>query len=135
MSTTTVERVKHPLADRELLNLVERLTSDVIRDGSFRSVPELVRAIESYLTATRILNATHGIQKAKQSSPRFEPKRLWPTPFQCQDTSTPDSVIICEKSHGATQLRRLDAVELKPWLEKYRLGELWMRGEIGGTRW
>ena len=50
-------------------------------------------------------------------------------------TSTPDSVIICEKSHGATQLRRLDAVELKPWLEKYRLGELWMRGEIGGTRW
>ena len=35
------------------LNLVERffadLTSDVIRDGSFRSVPELVRAIESYL--------------------------------------------------------------------------------------
>ena len=50
-------------------------------------------------------------------------------------TSTPDSVIICEKSHGATQLRRLDAVELKPWLDKYRLGELWMRGEIGGTRW
>ena len=35
------------------LTLVERffadLTSDVIRDGSFRSVPELVRAIESYL--------------------------------------------------------------------------------------
>lgn len=50
-------------------------------------------------------------------------------------TSTPDSVIICEKSDGATQLRRLDAVELKPWLDKYRLGELWMRGEIGGTRW
>ena len=50
-------------------------------------------------------------------------------------TSTPDSVIICEKPHGATQLRRLDAVELKPWLDRYRLGELWMRGEIGGTRW
>ncbi len=35
------------------LNLVERffadLTGDVIREGSFRSVPELVRAIESYL--------------------------------------------------------------------------------------
>ncbi len=50
-------------------------------------------------------------------------------------TGRPDSVIICEKSDGATQLRRLDAVELKPWLDKYRLGELWMRGEIGGTRW
>lgn len=50
-------------------------------------------------------------------------------------TSTPESVIICEKSDGATQLRRLDAGELKPWLEKYRLGELWLRGEIGGTRW
>ena len=49
--------ITHPLplhADRSSwLNLVERffadLTSDVIRDGSFRSVPELVRAIESYL--------------------------------------------------------------------------------------
>ena len=50
-------------------------------------------------------------------------------------TSTPESVIICEKSDGATQLRRLDAGELEPWLEKYRLGELWLRGEIGGTRW
>ena len=67
------------------LNLVERffadLTSDVIRDGSFRSVPELVAPSNPiWPTATRILNATHGIQKAKQSSPRFnEPKRLWPT--------------------------------------------------------
>ena len=24
---------------------------------------------------------------------------------------------------------------LKPWLDKYRLGELWVRGEIGGNRW
>ena len=50
-------------------------------------------------------------------------------------TGTPESVIICEKSDGATQLRRLDAEELKPWLEKCRLGELWLRGEIGGARW
>ena len=50
-------------------------------------------------------------------------------------TGTPDSVIVCEKSDGATHLRRLDAVELNPWLEKYRLGELWTRGEIGGNRW
>ena len=50
-------------------------------------------------------------------------------------TNTPGSVIVCEKSNGATQLRRLDAMELQPWLEKYRLGELWIRGDIGGNRW
>ena len=50
-------------------------------------------------------------------------------------TDTPEAVIVCEKSEGATQLRRLDAEQLKPWLEQYRLGELWTRGEIGGNRW
>ena len=50
-------------------------------------------------------------------------------------TDVPESVIVCEKSDGATQLRRLDAEELKPWIEKYRLGELWTSGEIGGNRW
>ena len=50
-------------------------------------------------------------------------------------TDVPESVVVCEKSDGATQLRRLDSEELKPWLEKYRLGELWTRGEIGGNRW
>ena len=50
-------------------------------------------------------------------------------------TDTPEAVIVCEKVDGSTQLRRLDAEKLKPWLEKYRLGELWISGEIGGTRW
>ncbi len=50
-------------------------------------------------------------------------------------TDTPEAVIVCEKSDGATQLARLDADELKPWLEKYQLGELWVKGEIGGNRW
>ena len=50
-------------------------------------------------------------------------------------TDTPEAVIVCEKVDGSTQLRRLDAAKLKPWLEKYRLGELWISGEIGGTRW
>ena len=50
-------------------------------------------------------------------------------------TGVPESVIVCEKSGAATQLRRLDRTELKPWLEKYRLGDLWTRGELGGTRW
>jgi predicted ATPase len=50
-------------------------------------------------------------------------------------TETPEAVLVCEKHEGATTIRRLDANELRPWLEKYRLGELWTRGEIGGTRW
>ena len=50
-------------------------------------------------------------------------------------TDTPEAVIVCEKSEGATHLRRLDADELRPWLEEYRLGELWTRGDIGGNRW
>jgi predicted ATPase len=47
----------------------------------------------------------------------------------------PDAVIVCERDKNGTRLRRLDAERLKKWLEKYSLGELWMMGEIGGTRW
>ncbi len=50
-------------------------------------------------------------------------------------TDLPEAVIVCEKPEGTTQLRRLNTEELKPWLEEYRLGELWTRGEIGGNRW
>ncbi len=50
-------------------------------------------------------------------------------------SDTPEGVIVCENLDGATQLQRLNAEELKPWLEKYRLGDLWIRGDIGGTRW
>lgn len=47
----------------------------------------------------------------------------------------PDSVLICEKHEGQTQIERLDRESLGTWLERYRLGELWTRGELGGTRW
>ncbi len=47
----------------------------------------------------------------------------------------PESVLVAEKTESGTTLTRLDAEKLKPWLEKYRLGQLWTRGEIGGTRW
>lgn len=50
-------------------------------------------------------------------------------------TDQPESVLVCEKTTEGTSLCRLDAEALAPWLEKYRLGELWTRGEIGGTRW
>nr|WP_233216009.1 hypothetical protein [Trinickia symbiotica] len=50
-------------------------------------------------------------------------------------TDRPEVVLVAEKTAGGTTLSRLDAEKLKPWLEKYRLGQLWTRGEIGGTRW
>lgn len=50
-------------------------------------------------------------------------------------SDTPESVLVAEKTDSGTSLTRLNAEKLKPWLEKYRLGQLWTRGEIGGTRW
>jgi len=50
-------------------------------------------------------------------------------------TDQPEAVLVAEKHEAGTTLTRLDADKLKPWLEKYRLGQLWTRGEIGGTRW
>jgi predicted ATPase len=50
-------------------------------------------------------------------------------------TDRPEDVLVAEKAENGTVLRRLAADNLKPWLTKYRLGELWIRGDIGGTRW
>lgn len=47
----------------------------------------------------------------------------------------PESVVVMEKHDGQTTMNRLKSEDLKVWLEKYRLGELWTRGDIGGTRW
>lgn len=47
----------------------------------------------------------------------------------------PEAVLVCEKHDGKTEIKRLDEQRLENWLEKYRLGELWTSGEIGGTRW
>lgn len=47
----------------------------------------------------------------------------------------PENVIVAEKHEQGTVLQRLNPADLKPWLEKYRLGDLWLRGDIGGTRW
>ena len=50
-------------------------------------------------------------------------------------TPTPEVIQVCEKYEGQTYIERLDPEELKPWLENYRLGDLWSRGGIGGNRW
>ena len=50
-------------------------------------------------------------------------------------TGTPESVVVCEKHNGGTEMRRLDKAALSDWLKDYCLGELWSKGELGGNRW
>ena len=50
-------------------------------------------------------------------------------------TDRPESVVVCEKHDGQTEMRRLDKAELAKWLKEYRLGDLWTSGELGGNRW
>ncbi len=47
----------------------------------------------------------------------------------------PESILVCEKHDGHTVIKRLNHEELRPWLEQYSLGKLWMDGTIGGNRW
>jgi len=46
----------------------------------------------------------------------------------------PESVVVCNKENGESRLERLDPDRLKLWLDKYTLGDLWSKGEIGGNR-
>ena len=46
----------------------------------------------------------------------------------------PESIVVCEKYNGKTEMHRLKNEELTEWLETYRLGQLWLKGQIGGTR-
>lgn len=50
-------------------------------------------------------------------------------------SDTPEAVVVCEKHDGQTTMSRLDPAKLTEWLEKYRLGQLWTQGELGGVRW
>ncbi len=50
-------------------------------------------------------------------------------------TDCPEAVVIFEKHAGMTEMNRLSPSDLAVWLEKYRLGELWIDGQLGGKRW
>jgi len=47
-------------------------------------------------------------------------------------TEQADSVLVCEHI-GSTVIRRIESVKLQYWLDKYRLGEIWRIGELGGN--
>jgi len=50
-------------------------------------------------------------------------------------TERPEVVVVCEKHDGQTTMKRQRKEDLAVWLDKYRLGQLWTKGQIGGTRW
>lgn len=47
----------------------------------------------------------------------------------------PEAVVVCEEEDGESRFERLDGERMKVWLERYSLGELWGKGELGGNRW
>lgn len=48
-------------------------------------------------------------------------------------TEHAESVLVCERIAGASQLRRVEAAKIQSWLDRYRLGDLWRIGELGGN--
>ncbi len=50
-------------------------------------------------------------------------------------TERPETIVVCEKQNGQTVMKRLRREDLVQWLAQYRLGQLWTKGQIGGTRW
>ncbi len=44
----------------------------------------------------------------------------------------PEQVITVDQIEGATRLTRLDSKELAEWLQEFSLGELWLKGNVGG---
>jgi predicted ATPase len=49
-------------------------------------------------------------------------------------TDEPEDVVVCERDFDeGTSFKRLDRKKLREWLDEYSLGDLWRRGEIGGT--
>ena len=47
-------------------------------------------------------------------------------------TDQTESVLVCEHLQG-TVFRRLESEKLRHWLDKYRLGEIWRIGQLGGN--
>jgi predicted ATPase len=50
-------------------------------------------------------------------------------------TEYAESVLVCEYLENGTEMQRLDAEQLAFWLDKYRLGEIWRLGKLGGNLW
>ncbi len=68
--------------------------------------------LESAATRTQIIVATHSPELVSHVQP--------------------EHVVVVEKENGQSAFARLKEDELSAWLDKFRLGDLWLSGEIGG---
>lgn len=50
-------------------------------------------------------------------------------------TAYPEVILICDKVDGQTQIVRLDQEQIVSWRSHGSLGQLWLSGQLGGTRW
>lgn len=80
-------------------------------------IPELARLLRAASERMQLVVTTHSVDLIDAFS------------------DTPEVVQVCERHEGSTTIRRLDGAALADWLKRYSLGELWTKGEIGGTRW
>ncbi len=80
-------------------------------------MPTMARLLKEASTRTQLIVTTHSDILVDELS------------------DDPESVVVCDKVDGSTTMTRLDAEKLAEWLKKYRLGELWTKGELGGVRW
>ena len=48
--------------------------------------------------------------------------------------ANPADILVCEKHEGQTEITRLQEPELRGWLERYSLSQLWTKGKLGGNR-
>jgi predicted ATPase len=48
------------------------------------------------------------------------------------DHFQPEDVLVADRVDGSTQLTRLESARLEKWLERYSLGQLWEKNELGG---
>ncbi|MBT9588373.1 AAA family ATPase [bacterium] len=119
---------RHPAARKRLLGHLQRLYDGIkdpplvcIEEPELGLHPDLIPGLADLLLeaseATQLVVTTHSASLVDA--------------FHTQ----PECVVVCEKEDGSTCLSRLDPSQLGVWLEQYRLGQLWTRGDLGGTRW
>jgi predicted ATPase len=48
------------------------------------------------------------------------------------DHFTPEDVLVADRVDGGTQFTRLETANLEDWLDRYSLGQLWEKNELGG---
>ncbi len=79
-------------------------------------IPVLAKAIKEASERTQLIITTHSAELLSYLDP--------------------EDIVTCERGEsGGTKLERLERKRLKHWLKDYSLGDLWLKGVLGGTRY